>query len=117
MSWLSNLASAGHLGAAVSHFNDALDVLEREGSAADATRCLSDALNEVQAEWSLLKTPAELDDVMTFQAMLAQTLSSDAQTKLLRSDEVANALGLEPGVVTGDDESRARPLECTDSEM
>ena len=53
MSWLSAPESAGHLGEAVSHFNEALDVLERDGTEADATRCLSDALGEIQTAWSL----------------------------------------------------------------
>ena len=46
MSWLSTLTSAGHLDEAVSHFNEALDLLGRAGTEADAARCLSDALTQ-----------------------------------------------------------------------
>jgi gamma-glutamylcyclotransferase (GGCT)/AIG2-like uncharacterized protein YtfP len=110
MSWVSTLESDGRLGEAVSHVNEALDLLERDGTEADATRCLSDALNEIRAEWSLLRAPAGLDDAEAFQAMLAQALSAEAQAELLSSDEVAAALGLEPGIATRDEESRARLL-------
>ena len=111
MSWLSAHKGDGHLCEAVSRFNEALDVLERGGPDADATRFLSDALRAIQAEWSLLQTTPEPDDVGTFGAMLRQELSSEAQAELLGSHEVANVLGLEPGGVTHDGEARARLLE------
>ena len=111
MSWLSPLEVDGPVGEAVSRVNEALDALERDGTEADASRCLSDALNEIQSQWSLLQTPEQRDDAEAFQAMLAQALSAEAQAELLSSDEVMTALGLEPGIATHDDESRSRLLE------
>jgi gamma-glutamylcyclotransferase (GGCT)/AIG2-like uncharacterized protein YtfP len=101
MSWLSNLEGAWRLDEAVSQFNEALDVLERGGQEVDAARCLSDALNRIRAEWSLLQTTEELDDAEAFRAMLAQALGPEAQAELLGSAEVAELAGLEPGTSTG----------------
>jgi gamma-glutamylcyclotransferase (GGCT)/AIG2-like uncharacterized protein YtfP len=97
---LSGLESAGHLVEAVAHFNEALDVLERDGTEAGAARCLSDALNEIRAGWSLLQAPGEPDDAAAFRAMLAQALSSEAQAELLGSAEVTELIDLEPGTPT-----------------
>ena len=109
MSWLSALKSAGHLGEAVSRFNDALDLLERDGAEVDAARCLSDALTRIQTEWSLVEHQEETGEVKTLQTMLAQALSRQALAELLSSGEAANLLGLAPGGM--DLESRARLLE------
>ena len=111
MSWLSAPESAGHLGKAVSHFNEALDLLERDGAEADAARCLSDALNGIQAAWSLFETGKSTGGAGTFQAMLTQALCPEAQTELLGSDEVLDLLGLAPRVRDRDDASRAPLLE------
>ena len=100
MSWLSDLEISGHLDAAMSRLNEALDLLERNGAEADAARCLSEALNEIRAEWSRLQTTEEPDDVAAFRAMLAQALSSEAQAELLGSADVTELIGLEPGTPT-----------------
>jgi gamma-glutamylcyclotransferase (GGCT)/AIG2-like uncharacterized protein YtfP len=86
MSWLSTLKGDGHLGAAVSLFNEAQDVLEQGGRDADASRCLSDALKEIQTEWSLLQAPGGLDEAKALPAMVAQTLGADAREELLTAE-------------------------------
>lgn len=111
MTWLSRLGGDGRLCEAVSHVNEALDLLEQDGREADATRCLTDALSKIQAVWWQLQTPVELDHVGAFQAMLAQAISAEAQAELLSSDEVANSLGPKTSIVTDDDESNAHLLE------
>ena len=97
MSWLSTLTSAGQLDEAVSHVNEALDLLERAGTEAGVTRCLSEALTALQAAWSLTAAPGETDEPATFPAMLARALPPEARAELLGSDAVAPLLGLEPG--------------------
>ena len=79
VTWSSGLEGAGHLVEAVADFNEALDVLERDGAEADAARCLADALNEIRAGWSVLQAPEEPDDAEAFRAMLAQALGSEAR--------------------------------------
>jgi gamma-glutamylcyclotransferase (GGCT)/AIG2-like uncharacterized protein YtfP len=111
MTWLSTRESAGHLGEAVSHFNEALDLLERDGTEADATRCLSDALNEIRTAWSRFEARESTGGAGTLQAMLTQALCPEAQTELLSSDEVLDLLSLEPRVPDQDDASRAPLLE------
>jgi len=99
MSWLSTLEGAGHLGEAATHFNEALDWLEREGTEVDATRSLSDALNKIQAEWLLLENVEEMGEVKTFQTMLQNALDPEGRTEFLLSDEVERLLGLEPKIM------------------
>jgi len=101
MSWVSTLESAGHLGEAVTHFNEALDFLERDGTEVNATRCLSDALNKIQAEWSLLDN-VEMGEVKTFQTMLQVELDPEDQATFLCSDEVGRLLRLEPRIMNHD---------------
>jgi gamma-glutamylcyclotransferase (GGCT)/AIG2-like uncharacterized protein YtfP len=98
MSWLSASECSGHLGEAVSRFNEALDLLERDGTEREAMRRLSDALGSIQVEWSHLGTQERTGEVDTFRAMLARTLGTDAQAELLNSSQVARLLGLEPNV-------------------
>jgi len=111
VSWLTTLEGAWHLDGAVSHFNRALDVLERGGHQVDAARSLCEALNGIRAEWSRFAGQEEMSEVETFQAMLAQALYSDAQAELLSSDEVAELLALEPGAVPHGEASRAHVLQ------
>jgi gamma-glutamylcyclotransferase (GGCT)/AIG2-like uncharacterized protein YtfP len=96
MSCLSALESDGHLGEAVALANEALDLLEQGQREEDATRCLSAALKEIQAEWSLLQGPEEPDEAKAFQAMLAQTLGAGAKGEFLSGDVVSDALGTQP---------------------
>ena len=103
MTWLSAPESAGHLGEAVSHFNEALDWLERDGTESEATRCLSDALGEIQTAWSLSGDRKPTGGVEAFLAMLTQELSPDARTELVGSDEALDLRGLDQG-------SRARTM-------
>jgi gamma-glutamylcyclotransferase (GGCT)/AIG2-like uncharacterized protein YtfP len=86
--------SAGHLVEAVAHFNEALDVLERDGAEAAAASCLSKALNEIKAGWSPLRAPEEQDDAEAFRAMLARALGSKVQAELLGSAEVTELFDL-----------------------
>jgi gamma-glutamylcyclotransferase (GGCT)/AIG2-like uncharacterized protein YtfP len=109
MSWLSTLTSAGQLDEAVSHVDEALDLLERAGTEADAARCLSEALTALRAAWSLTSTRGGSDEAATFPAMLAQALCPESQAELLGSDQVARLPGLEPGGT--DRASRTRLLE------
>ena len=101
MSWVSTLESAGHLGEAVTHFNEALDLLERDGTEVDATRYLSDALNKIQTEWSLLDN-VEMGEVKTFQTMLQATIDPEDQATFLCSDDVGCLLRLEPRIMNHD---------------
>lgn len=107
MSWLSTLGDDGPLGEAVSLVNEALDSLERDGTGANAARCLSVALSGIQAEWSRLRAPQELDDAKAFQDMLARELSPETRAALLRSGEVTDVLRLQTETVTHDDEPEA----------
>jgi gamma-glutamylcyclotransferase (GGCT)/AIG2-like uncharacterized protein YtfP len=86
VSWLSAREGDGHLGAAVSLVNEALDLLEQGDRETDAARCLSEALEEIQAEWSLLRAAEGLDDAETFPAMLADTLGAEARAELLAAE-------------------------------
>jgi gamma-glutamylcyclotransferase (GGCT)/AIG2-like uncharacterized protein YtfP len=98
MSWLSASEYSGHLGEAVSRFNEALDLLERDGTEREAMLRLSDALGSIQVEWSHLGTQERTSEVDTFRVMLARTLCADAQAELLNSSQVAQLLGLEPNM-------------------
>jgi gamma-glutamylcyclotransferase (GGCT)/AIG2-like uncharacterized protein YtfP len=86
VSWLSARESDGHLGAAVSLANEALDLLEQGGREIDAARCLSEALEEIKAEWSLLRAAEVRDEAEAFQAMLTDTLGAEARAELLRAE-------------------------------
>jgi hypothetical protein len=91
MSWLSSPEGASRLDEVVSLFNQALDLLERDGTEVDAARCLSDALSKIPAEWSRLASQEVVSEVETLQAMLGQASSSDAQAELLSSDAFEKA--------------------------
>ena len=93
------------------HFNEALDWLERDGTESEATRCLSDALGEIQTAWSLFGDRKPTGGVEAFLAMLTQELSPDARTELVGSDEALDLRGLDQGIPGQDDGSRVLLLK------
>jgi gamma-glutamylcyclotransferase (GGCT)/AIG2-like uncharacterized protein YtfP len=108
MSWLSTREGDGRLGTAAALVNEALDLVEQKVREADAARCLSEALEEIVAEWSALQTVEEPDAATAFPAMLDQVLGAETQAELLGSAEVRSLLGPEQAPEA---ESRTRRLE------
>jgi hypothetical protein len=99
MSWLSSSKDLGHVTEAIIHFNEAEDRMHQRSPKTEVSRLLSNALNKIQAEWTLCARNGAMGEVKAFQTMVLKELAAQARVCFLSSNELKNLVEFEPHIM------------------